>query len=71
MNLNILNRNPPATNPMEAHLTCRRKALTTAIGNLLLEMGVDCVEKQVIESLTEILQSCKYYFCLYVIEVNQ
>lgn len=67
MNVNILNRNPPASNPMEAHITCRRRALTSAIASLLLEMGIDCAEKQVMESLTELLQSCKYHVYLKIL----
>lgn len=51
---------PPSTlgNP-------RRKILQMAVSTILLESGFDAVDKDVLETLTEMLQSCKFlYFSL-------
>lgn len=37
-----------------------RKALATAVSSILLENGIDAVEKECLGTLTEFLQCCKY-----------
>lgn len=52
---------------MEIHLinmdvqtvNTRRKILSHVVCNILVECGLDACEKEVVETLTEMLQSCK------------
>ena len=37
----------------------RRKILNQVVSSILVECGYDTCEKQVLETLTEMLQSCK------------
>ena len=45
---------PVPTNP-------RRKILTNAVGGILQETGFTSAEKAAVGTLTEMLQSCKYF----------
>lgn len=49
-------------------LNTRRKILSRVICTLLVEAGYDTADKQAVEVLTEMLQSCEYlsYFSLSV-----
>lgn len=40
----------------------RRKILSIAVSGILLEKGFDSVDKECLETLTEMLQSCKFNF---------
>lgn len=44
----------------------RRKILQMAVSTILLEAGFDAVEKDVLESLTEMLQSSKFYSRIFI-----
>lgn len=39
----------------------RRKVLNHVVCNILVESGFDVCEKQALETLTEMLQSCKFF----------
>lgn len=39
----------------------RRKILQMAVSTILLESGFDAVDKDALESLTEMLQSCEFF----------
>ena len=45
---------------MDGHAKSRRKALKVAVGALCTEVGFGFAEESVLETLTEMLQSCKY-----------
>lgn len=40
----------------------RRKILSVAVSSLLVETGFDAIDNSSLETLTEIIQSCKYSF---------
>lgn len=40
----------------------RRKFLTMAVSTMLIDMGFDNVERQCLETLCEMFQSCKFNF---------
>lgn len=40
-------------------LNTRRKILNQVVSSILVEYGYDTCEKEVLETLTEMLQSCK------------
>lgn len=40
-------------------LNTRRKILNQVVSSILVECGYDTCEKEVLETLTEMLQSCK------------
>lgn len=42
----------------------RRLVLKQAVANILMEKGFETVEKQCIETLTEMIQSCTYLVVL-------
>lgn len=44
---------------MDAHARSRRKALKVAVGALCTEVGFGMAEESALETLTEMLQSCK------------
>ena len=46
---------------MDALARSRRKALKVAVGALCLEVGFGIAEESALETLTEMLQSCRFY----------
>lgn len=52
----------PAVVSEAGTVNARRKILTMAISTILLDMGFDTVEKQCLETLSEMLQSRKFKF---------
>lgn len=38
----------------------RRKILSVAVSQILMEKGFDSVDKECLETLTEMMQSCKF-----------
>lgn len=38
-----------------------RKVLNASVASLLIELGFDCADNMALETLTEMLQSCKYF----------
>lgn len=51
---------PAATVPEIDGQSARRRYLSMAISTVLLNMGFDQVEKQCLETLCEMFQSCKW-----------
>lgn len=49
----------------------RRKILSVAVSQILLEKGFDSVDKECLETLTEMMQSCKFYFMVYFCLINK
>lgn len=45
---------------MEQQVNVYRKMLAAAVSSVLLEYGVDTVEKEALGTLTEMLQACTY-----------
>ena len=45
---------------MDANARSRRKALKVAVGALCTEVGFGMAEESALETLTEMLQSCRY-----------
>ena len=43
----------------------RRNIIKTVVSSILSEKGFETVEKQCLETLTEMLQSCKFNFSNY------
>lgn len=43
----------------------RRKILGLAVSQILMEKGFDSVDKECLETLTELLQSCKLLIIIY------
>ena len=55
---------------MDAHAKSRRKALKVAVGALCTEVGFGMAEESALETLTEVLQSCKVTLILVLVSVR-
>ena len=55
---------------MDAHAKSRRKALKVAVGALCTEVGFGMAEEAALETLTEVLQSCKLTLILVLVSVR-
>ena len=49
-----------STNPADNYHLARRRTLQVVVSSLLTEAGFESAEKASVETLTEMLQSCKY-----------
>lgn len=50
---------------MDQQTNVYRRMLTTAVSGILLEHGYDSVERDALETLTEMMQCCKLIFRKY------
>lgn len=50
-----------AAEKVESASDARRRILNIAVSTVLLETGFDSADKAALETLTEILQCCKYF----------
>lgn len=52
---------------MEQQTNVHRKMLAAATSSILIEYGFDTVENEVLGTLTEMLQACKFYIYLFLV----
>ncbi|KAB1261238.1 Transcription initiation factor TFIID subunit 8 [Camelus dromedarius] len=60
-----------STNPADNYHLARRRTLQVVVSSLLTEAGFESAEKASVETLTEMLQSCKYQETIGLLPVNQ